>query len=161
MEPARGVCSACGRLALEETLKAAQGVCMSCVREATDKTLTELHDALCRKFGDLYLSNPLLLPRNKNTAYRDRALCISLGVAQALDEMSLATVSLVTRYREKPEHFYLSDMDLKESGQMFMRANFRQWLAKTDRWKPESRTTDRFKKSLSEDFKAFQKTLSA
>ncbi|WP_156909416.1 hypothetical protein [Ottowia thiooxydans] len=129
------------------------GLCMSCVRAAADKALSELNDALWKKFGVLYVSNPLALSRNKNTSYRQSVLTFSLGVAQAFDELGLATVSLLERYRQSPEHFYIAPTDLTETGNQFVGACFNKWLAKTDRWKPESRTAQKLKESLAKELR--------
>ncbi|MBF5006706.1 hypothetical protein [Diaphorobacter caeni] len=132
------------------------GSCMSCVRVAADKALSELNDALWKQFGALHVSNPLALPRNKSTVYRQSVLTFSLGVAEAFDELKLARVNLLERYRQSPEHFYIAAIDLTETGNQFVQAHFNTWLAKTDRWKPESRTVKKFKESLAKELKAFK-----
>lgn len=156
MDPSRIACNTCGRLALESTLLANHGTCMACTRAAADQALSQLHDALSQKFGDLCISNPLALPRNKNTSYREGVLTFSLGIAQAFDELKLTNVSLLDRYQANPEHFYLAASDLTETGCAFARKTFVNWLAKTDRWKPASRTIEKLKQSLTKEFKAFQ-----
>jgi hypothetical protein len=156
MGPSHLSCNICGRLALEGTLLANQGMCMACVRSERDKSLSQLDDALRQQLGILYVSNPLMLPRNKNTAYREIVLTFSLGVAQAFDEMQLTNISLVERYEVNPEHFYMAAPDLTETGELFARQVFDKWRTKTSRWKPESRSIDRLKQSLSMEFKTFQ-----
>lgn len=157
VEPNRIACNTCGQLALESTLLANEGMCMACTRAAADQSLSQLHDDLSIKFGVCYISNPLMLPRNKNTSYRESVMTSSRGIAEAFDEMKLTNSCLVERYNLNPEHFYVAAADLTETGSTFARKSFNKWLARTDRWKPESRTIERYKESLVKEFQVFQR----
>ena len=154
--PDRAACKACGGMALASTLQANGGLCMACVRSQADQALGQLHDTLSQQHAILHVSNPAALPRNKNSAYRQSVLTLSLGVACAFDELKLSKLSLLDRYHANPEHFYVADADLTPVGQQFVQARFRTWLGKQDRWKPESRTVETFKASLAKEFKSFQ-----
>jgi hypothetical protein len=157
MEPTRLACNVCGSLALGSTLLANEGKCMACTRATSDRALSQLHNDLSLMHGACYISNPFALPRNKNTSYRESVLTFSRGIAEAFDEMKLTNTSLVDRHKANPEHFYIAERDLTPSGNAFARKCFHQWLTKTDRWKPESRTVERLKESLAVEFQTFQR----
>ena len=156
MESKRAACNICGCLALESTLNSNHGTCMACVRAAARKSLDQLNTTLTKTLGVLYVSNPLLLPRNKNTQYKERVLAYSLGVAEAFDSLHISSVNLVHRYHANPEHFYIAASDLTDMGAVFAETAFRLWQAKADRWKPSSKTVDKIRQSLAKEFAAFQ-----
>jgi len=156
MESKRAACNICGCLALESTLNSNHGACMACARAAVDKSLDQLNDTLTKTLGTLYVSNPLLLPRNKNTQYKEMVLTYSLGVAEAFDELQISNVNLVNRYHANPEHFYIAAGDLTDTGATFAQTAFQKWQAKADRWKPDSKTVAKFRQSLAKEFAVFQ-----
>lgn len=161
MEQARASCKDCGSLALESTLSLYKGRCMACVRAAQNSALEQLHDQLAKNHGDLFISNPLALPRNKNAEYRAHVLSFSLGVAKAFDELKVAKVCVQQRFDVNPEHFYIAANDLSELGLAFAQTSFMKWIAKTDRWKPASRTADGYKQGLENAFRDFENEKSA
>ena len=149
-------CRTCGRRALQETLIGNDGQCMVCVRKAKDE---ELEKAVIRSRipGAISLfSIPFFLLTNKSTSYRLSVLTFSQSLADVLDELELTSTSLTGRFAENNEHFYIVDLDLNPSGKAFAKIAFRSWFAKTDRWKPESKTLLKLKKSLISEYRKFE-----
>lgn len=149
-------CRTCGRNALPETLARNSGECMVCVRKARDDELAEAVRQE-RAVGSISLfSTPFFLRANKSTSYRDAVLVLSRSLAEGLEELGLTRTCLPDRFSVNNEHFYITDSDLNESGNAFAKIAFRSWLAKTDRWKPESRTVVKLKASLVAEYEKFQ-----
>ncbi len=149
-------CRTCGRSALPETLARNVGECMVCVRKAKDE---ELAKAVVRDRtpGSMCLfSTPFLLRANKSTGYRLSVLTLSQSLAEALDELQLTTTRLTDRFAENNEHFHIADLDLNPSGKAFAKIAFRTWLAKTERWKQESKTVPKLKESLIAEYRKFE-----
>ena len=149
-------CRTCGRSALQETLVRNDGQCMVCVRKARDEDLSKavVRD---RMPGAISLfSTPFLLRANKSTSYRLSVLTLSQSLAEALDELELTSTSLTGRIAENNEHFYIVDLDLNPSGKAFAKIAFGSWLAKTDRWKPESKTVPKLKESLIAEYRKLE-----
>jgi hypothetical protein len=105
--------------------------------------------------GDCHVSNASLLTRNKNTSYRNRILASSHAVAAVLQEAGLTTVDLLDRYQQAPSLFYLVDVDLTARGNAFVCARLRKWYAKTDRWKEEVPSFEKFKASFAKEYESF------
>jgi hypothetical protein len=130
---------------------------MACVRKAKD---AELANAVKREHtpgGITLFSTPYLLRASKSTIHRQLALRLSLSMAEALDALRLTNVSLTERFAVNQEQFHIADIDLNDSGRAFAKVAFRSWLAKTDRWKPESRTVEMLKASLIAEHEKFNK----
>jgi hypothetical protein len=129
---------------------------MVCVRKAKDE---ELATAVVRGRtpGSISLfSTPFFLRANKSTGYRLSVLTLSQSLAEALDELQLTTTRLTDRFAENNEHFHIVDLDLNPSGKAFAKIAFRTWLAKTDRWKQESKTVPKLKESLIAEYRKFE-----
>lgn len=149
-------CRTCGRSALSETLAKNGGECMVCVRKAKDDELVEAMNRARIRGGLCLFSMPFVLRANKSTGYRDSVLTLAQSLAEALDELKLTNVRLSDRFNGNKEHFHIFDLDLNESGRVFAKIAFRSWLAKTDRWKPESRTLPKLKESLVAEYRSFE-----
>jgi hypothetical protein len=129
---------------------------MACVRKAKDADLANAVKREHKPGGITLLSTPYLLRANKSTDYRELVLRLSLSMAEALDALRLTKVSLTKRFAVNEEQFHITDLDLNDSGREFAKVAFRSWLAKTDRWKPESKTVEKLKASLIAEHEKFK-----
>lgn len=101
-------------------------------------------------------STPLLLRASKRTSHREHVLNLAQCLAEALDELNLTNVSLNERFARDSENFHITDSDLNQDGLAFARTAFRRWIAKTDRWEPDTRTLQKVKESLTSEHKNFR-----
>ncbi len=100
-------------------------------------------------------STPSLLRANKSIGHRQSVLTLAQALAETLDELNLSTVSLTERFAVDKDRFYITDSDLNQAGKPFARIAFRSWIAKTDRWKSDSKTVQNFRASLAAEYKSF------